>query len=70
MYIYNFAIYTLKSKLRGKMENQGSSDTPESGSSIDWLSVFASTEFRSGLAEIVTQTMVQVSPPASSKSAY
>ena len=47
------------------MENQGSSDTPASGSSIDWSSSFASTEFRSGLAEIVTQTMAQVSPPAS-----
>ena len=47
------------------MENQGSSDTPASGSSIDWSSAFASTEFRSGLAEIVTQTMAQVSPPAS-----
>ena len=47
------------------MENQGSSDIPASGSSIDWSSAFASTEFRSGLAEIVTQTMAQVSPPAS-----
>ena len=56
---------SLESKLRGKMENQGSSDTPASGSSIDWSSAFASTEFRSGLAEIVTQTMAQVSPPAS-----
>ena len=47
------------------MENQGSSDTPASGSSIDWSSAFASTEFPSGLAEIMTQTMAQVSPPAS-----
>ena len=47
------------------MENQGSSDTPASGSSIDWSSAFASTEFRSGLAEIVTQTMAQASLPAS-----
>ena len=51
------------------MESQASSGTPASGSSIDWSSVFASTEFRSGLAEIVTQTMAQVnqadSQPAS-----
>ena len=51
------------------MESQASSDTPASGSSIDWSSVFALTEFRSGLAEIVTQTMAQVnqadSQPAS-----
>ena len=45
------------------MENQASSDTPAFGSSVDWSSAFASTEFRSGLAEIVTQTMAQVNPP-------
>ncbi len=42
------------------MENQASSDTPASGSSIDWPSVFTSMEFRAGLAEIVTQTVAQV----------
>ena len=47
------------------MKNQANSDAPASGSSIDWSSAFASTEFRSGLADIVIQTVAQVNPPAS-----